>query len=88
MAFIKKSLSALAMFNQYVGAKVKMEEDGEEVEKTIADIHDYHPTSHEFIVEFTNGDIQVVLDKIVFDVDVQKSIKLTNKLRAKKAKGK
>ena len=84
---IKKNLMELAIRQQLEGSKIYVYEDDIEVLKTVSEFIKYDSMTHTFILEFDNGDIQELSDKIMFDVEFsdieyQTQSKKPNKKRA------
>lgn len=68
MATQFKNLMDLALRQALVGAKIYTKEGIKIVEEFV----DYDSITHNFIIKFTNGDIQEISDKIKFEVEIDK----------------
>lgn len=78
MATQLKNLMFLMLTNNYIGATIELEEGT----KVIEDILDYDSLTHVFIVQFTNGDIQQISDKLRVKVILADAI-IDSKVRVK-----
>lgn len=72
MAFIKKNLMDLALRQELKGAKINIKG----IIKEIKNFIDYDSMSATFRLEFKDGDILELSDKIKFDVEIKGQIKI------------
>ena len=80
MATVKKNLMDLALRQSLIGAQIVTSEGT----KTISEFIDYDSMTHSFTIEFTNGDIQEISDKLKFEIVIDannKAKKNPNKKR-------
>lgn len=66
MATQLKNLMDLALKQTLVGTKIITKEGI----KTVLEFVDYDSMTHNFIIKFTNGDIQEISDKIKFEIEI------------------
>ena len=88
MSKIKKNLMDLALRQQLVGSQIYLYIDETEELKTVTEMIKYDSMTHTFVLEFDNGDIQELSDKVVFDIELEeveyeKQSKKPNKKRGK-----